>query len=155
MQPLTKINIAAAYQNKHCNRLPISTLQPLTKINIATAYQNQHCNRVPKSTLHATAYQNQHCNRVLKRGAFTLVHGFIFQHPYIINFSYFFYVVKLLLQSGDMETNPGPDIWQPSCISLIHQTIRSVRNEMEYIRNINLDFDVTCVIHRRPQCRNR
>ena len=44
----------------------------------------------------------------------------------------------LLLQAGDIETNPGPEnIYD---LSIVHLNIRSIRNKIEYISDNLLDF---------------
>ena len=40
---------------------------------------------------------------------------------------------NLLLLSGDVESNPGPQYNFNNCFSIMHQNIRSIRSKMEYI----------------------
>ena len=47
----------------------------------------------------------------------------------------------LLLLSGDIELNPGPD---SNCsLSVLHLNVRSIRNKLDYIKNL-CDFDILC-----------
>ena len=51
----------------------------------------------------------------------------------------------LLLQAGDIETNPGPEnIYD---LSFVHLNIRSIRNKIEYITDNILDFNILCFTH--------
>ncbi len=61
-----------------------------------------------------------------------------------INCEYFLFTLKLLLLSGDIESNPGPDQHNTSCLSVMHQNIRSIRNKFEYVKDNYLDFDILC-----------
>ena len=49
----------------------------------------------------------------------------------------------LVLLSGDVEQNPGPDT-DGSVISTLHCNTRSIRNKLDYIRAIFLDFEILC-----------
>ncbi len=64
---------------------------------------------------------------------------------FLLNIDYYMFLIKLNLLSGDIETNPGPSINSDSCLSIIHQNIRSVRNKLEYIQDNYLDFDILCL----------
>ena len=58
---------------------------------------------------------------------------------------YFFILIMLLLLSGDIETNPGPNTSNGvSSLAIYHQNIRSIRNKMEYISDNWIDFDILC-----------
>ena len=58
------------------------------------------------------------------------------------NFRCFLIVLMLLLQAGDIETNPGPEnIYD---LSIVHLNIRSIRNKIEYITDNLLDFNILC-----------
>ena len=64
----------------------------------------------------------------------------------IDNYHLLFLLDRLLLLSGDIETNPGPaqinnDIHS---VSVFHQNIRSIRNKFDYISENFLDFDILC-----------
>ena len=54
-----------------------------------------------------------------------------------------FILLCLLLQDGDVETNPGPENAH-NCLSIFHCNIRSIRNKLDYIRDNFLDFDILC-----------
>ena len=43
----------------------------------------------------------------------------------------FFTMLLLLLQSGDIETNPGPDNLHE--LSILHLNIKSIRNKIDFI----------------------
>ena len=49
----------------------------------------------------------------------------------------------LLLEAGDVESNPGPDTAN-DLLSIFHCNIRSIRHKLEYIRDNTLDFDILC-----------
>jgi hypothetical protein len=53
-------------------------------------------------------------------------------------------LVLLLLQSGDIEENPGPENQSQHCLSILHSNIRSIRHKMEFIQNNFSDFDIIC-----------
>ena len=61
-------------------------------------------------------------------------------------FTYFTIIVQfLLILSGDVELNPGPNMTlQHSTISIFHQNIRSIRNKFDYIKSNFLDYDILC-----------
>ena len=48
----------------------------------------------------------------------------------------------LLLQAGDIETNPGPENIHD--LSIVHLNIKSIRNKTEYITDNLLDFNILC-----------
>ena len=50
----------------------------------------------------------------------------------------------IIILSGDVETNPGPDNLRDHCMSILHCNIRSIRNKIEYIRDNFCDFDCLC-----------
>ena len=50
----------------------------------------------------------------------------------------------LIILSGDVETNPGPDSYREHCVSILHCNIRSIRNKLEYIVENFCDFDCLC-----------
>ena len=54
-------------------------------------------------------------------------------------------LILLILQSGDIETNPGPATLHQGSLSILHSNIRSVRNKLEYIKEQFLDFDIICL----------
>ncbi len=49
----------------------------------------------------------------------------------------------LLLLSGDISENPGPDVGHGS-LSVLHLNIRSIRNKISYIEDCLTDFDILC-----------
>lgn len=58
-----------------------------------------------------------------------------------INYFYVVILKFLLLLSGDIESNPGPE---NATLSIFHQNIRSIRNKFEYIKDNFLDYDILC-----------
>ena len=52
-------------------------------------------------------------------------------------------LILLLLEAGDIEMNPGPNIINNS-LSILHSNIRSIRNKLDYITENFLDFDILC-----------
>ena len=66
------------------------------------------------------------------------------------NHSYILFKHTLLLLSGDIERNPGPDLnATESCFSILHQNIRSIRNKLDYINDFFSDYDVLCFTETR------
>ena len=61
---------------------------------------------------------------------------------------FFFHVIALLLLlSGDVELNPGPDLITNDdlgALSLIHLNIRSIRHKLDYIFETLSDYDILC-----------
>ena len=51
-------------------------------------------------------------------------------------------LICLLLEAGDVESNPGPT--SSYCLSLLHCNIRSIRNKLEYISDFFTDNDILC-----------
>ena len=51
-------------------------------------------------------------------------------------------LIVLLLKSGDIEMNPGPNNFNNS-LSILHGNIRSIRNKFDYLTDF-LDFDILC-----------
>lgn len=63
----------------------------------------------------------------------------------LYRFSGFFSIKELLLLlSGDIETNPGPNNQNDACLSIIHQNIRSIRNKIDFIKDNFNDFEILC-----------
>ena len=52
-------------------------------------------------------------------------------------------ILMLVLLSGDIELNPGPDLNDGS-VSILHCNTRSIRNKLDYIRDNFLDFEILC-----------
>jgi hypothetical protein len=64
---------------------------------------------------------------------------------YFIGSQALFSIKKLLLLlSGDIETNPGPNNQNDACLSIIHQNIRSIRNKIDFIKDHFNDFEILC-----------
>ena len=54
-------------------------------------------------------------------------------------------VSLLIILSGDIELNPGPDdTLREYCVSVLHCNMRSIRNQLEYIIGNFCDFDCLC-----------
>ena len=54
------------------------------------------------------------------------------------------FLLILLLLSGDVERNPGPDINDHYDLSVLHLNIRSLRNKLSFIDTFCSDFDILC-----------
>ena len=54
-------------------------------------------------------------------------------------------LLLLLLQSGDIETNPGPSTLYHGSISIVHSNIRSLRNKLDFVKEHFLDFNILCI----------
>ena len=63
----------------------------------------------------------------------------------LFNTYFMLILVLLLLQSGDVEVNPGPASSDHGSLSIIHSNIRSVRNKLDYIKEQFLDFNIICL----------
>ena len=50
----------------------------------------------------------------------------------------------LIILSGDVETNPGQDSYRKHCVSILHCSIQSIRNKLEYIVENFCHFDCLC-----------
>ncbi len=48
----------------------------------------------------------------------------------MLNLDYYLFLIKLILLSGDIQTNPGPTTEDTTCLSIMHQNIRSIRNKI-------------------------
>ena len=56
-------------------------------------------------------------------------------------------IALLLLLSGDVELNPGPDLNTNDdlgALPLIHLNIRSIRHKLDYIFETLSDYDILC-----------
>ena len=51
-------------------------------------------------------------------------------------------LIFLLLEAGDVESNPGPE--NAYCLSLLHCNIRSIRKKLDYIYDFFIDNDILC-----------
>ena len=58
------------------------------------------------------------------------------------NLQCFLVILLLLLQAGDIETNPGPDNVHE--LSILHMNIRSIRNKFDFILDNFSDFNILC-----------
>ena len=71
-----------------------------------------------------------------------LLHKFCLSIEFLQFPLFFLIVLTLLLQAGDIETNPGPEYIYD--LSIVHLNIRSIRNKIEYITDNLLDFNILC-----------
>ncbi|MEW8546519.1 MAG: reverse transcriptase family protein, partial [Candidatus Thiodiazotropha sp.] len=56
-------------------------------------------------------------------------------------------LLLLILLSGDVSENPGPDLDQSNQsdnLSILHLNIRSIRNKLEFVKDSLSDFDILC-----------
>ena len=58
------------------------------------------------------------------------------------NLQCFIVILFLLLQAGDIETNPGPENVHE--LSILHLNIRSIRNKLDFILDNFSDFNILC-----------
>ena len=58
------------------------------------------------------------------------------------NIQCFFVMFLLLLQTGDIETNPGPENGYE--LSILHLNIRSIRNKLDFILDNFSEFNILC-----------
>ena len=63
----------------------------------------------------------------------------------LFNTHFMLILVLLLLQSGDVEINPGPAAPYHGSLSILHSNIRSVRNMLDYIKEQFFDFNIICL----------
>ncbi len=70
------------------------------------------------------------------------------------NINLIVFLTLLLLLSGDISENPGPDAGHGS-LSVLHLNIRSIRNKISYIEDCLTDFDYIMFYGNSPikQCR--
>ena len=54
----------------------------------------------------------------------------------------FFVMFLLLLQAGDIETNPGPENGYK--LSILHLNIRSIRSKLDFILDNFSEFNILC-----------
>ena len=54
---------------------------------------------------------------------------------------YFITLNILLIIAGDVERNPGPELFNHT-LFVLHQNIRSIRNKFEYIKDTFMDYDI-------------
>lgn len=66
-----------------------------------------------------------------------------FLYSNICNLPFTLLLLLLLLEAGDVESNPGPDDGIHD-LSILHLNIRSIRNKMEYIKDNFLDYNILC-----------
>ena len=67
--------------------------------------------------------------------------------PSILNLEFSVVVLLLVIMSGDVLENPGPDLntsADSDSLSIIHLNIRSIRNKIHYIKDSLADFDILC-----------
>ena len=67
--------------------------------------------------------------------------------PCILNLEFSVIVLLLVIMSGDVLENPGPDLntsADSDSLSIIHLNIRSIRNKIDYIKDSLADFDILC-----------
>ena len=68
--------------------------------------------------------------------------SFVFNEM-VCNLYFKIMLIFLLLKSGDIEMNPGPNNINNS-LSILHSNIRSIRNKFDYLTENFLDFDILC-----------
>ena len=68
--------------------------------------------------------------------------SFVFDEM-VCNLYFKIVLIILLLKSGDIEMNPGPNNINNS-LSILHSNIRSIRNKFDYLTENFLDFDILC-----------
>ena len=51
-------------------------------------------------------------------------------------------LLLLLLQSGDIEINPGPSTLNHGSLSILHSNIRSTRNKLDFVKDFFFDFNI-------------
>ena len=67
----------------------------------------------------------------------------------IFNLEFSLVVFFLVLLSGDVSENPGPENSEtssqtPNSLSILYLNIRSIRNKLEYINENLIDFNILC-----------
>ena len=67
----------------------------------------------------------------------------IFFNEMLCNLFFKIVLFFLPLESGDIETNPGPYNINHS-LFIVHSNIRSIRNKFNYLAENSLDFDILC-----------
>ena len=59
-----------------------------------------------------------------------------------LNIQFAVVLILLLLEAGDIESNPGPN--PENTLSVLHLNIRSIRNKIDYLKDNFTDFEVAC-----------
>ncbi len=70
--------------------------------------------------------------------------SYFYNSNILLNIDYYLFLIKLSLLSGDIETNPGPNGNDDSCLSIMHQNIRSIRHKLDFVKENYMDFDILC-----------
>ena len=68
----------------------------------------------------------------------------LFWRNFVNNDEYFFYKDILLLACMDIEMNPGPKMTDIRALDIFNLNTRSIRNKIEYIKNIVDDYHILC-----------
>ena len=67
-------------------------------------------------------------------------------HQYLeacfLNIKFAVVIILLLLEAGDVESNPGPN--PENTLSVLHLNIRSIRNKIDFLIDNFTDFEVAC-----------
>ena len=79
--------------------------------------------------------------------SFTLFNSFCMKfNQYLeacfLNVQFSLVLILLLLEAGDIESNPGPN--PEHTLSVLHLNIRSIRNKIDYLKDNFIDFEVLC-----------
>lgn len=67
--------------------------------------------------------------------------------PCILNIEFSVIALLLVIMSGDVLENPGPELntsLNSDSLSIIHLNIRSIRNKLDYIQEYLTDFNILC-----------
>lgn len=77
----------------------------------------------------------------------------------ILNIEFSVVALLLVLMSGDVSENPGPNLnssENSDSLSVLHLNIRSIRNKLEYIKEMLTDFNILCFTetHLSPEISN-
>ena len=70
--------------------------------------------------------------------------GYVFMKESLHNAYFTIVLLLLLLQSGDIETNPGSSTSNHGSLSILHSNIRSIRNKLDFIKDFFFDFNILC-----------
>lgn len=89
--------------------------------------------------------------RIFKTSAYVLYNTIRFLFLSTVNLEFLVVLLLLVLMSGDVSENPGPDLESISTVtgdtcslSILHLNIRSIRNKIKYIEENFNDFDILC-----------
>ena len=126
---------------------------------IINAYINRSVEdrRRPSSSMQNRGLSNIHDKKIIYsffpftlamlKYSFTFFNTFCMKfHQYLepcfLNVQFSLFLILLLLEAGDIASNPGP--YPEQTLSILHLNIRSIRNKIDYLKDNFIEFEVLC-----------